>query len=194
MEKFKDPAMLLSIADAVGLVGVTFYFYKQLEILKSDIAKTDQNVKKIIAKIGEIEKGDQNHNESLKTLTGQMENISYDLDNLTNQGDELDEDLEVIIRKLEDNNIIVDRPSQKSKQYRSGDRKQNTNRARNKDYEVSKREKTRNDNSYEEKYEKSRRPTWVKSKPNDNKEENNDDEDMDDEELINSVRRQQTRN
>ena len=107
MDKFKDPAMLLSIADAVGLVGVTFYFYKQLESMRSDLTKTNQSVSGILHKLNEMEKGDRNRNETLQTLNEEVRRLGYELEDLSSMEDILDEDLEEIIKVLEKNNIVI---------------------------------------------------------------------------------------
>jgi TolA-binding protein len=180
MDKFKDPAMLLSIADAVGLVGVTFYFYKQLETMRSDINKTNQNITKIVAKLGEMEKGDQNKNEMVQALNDQMKRLGYEIDDLSSLENNITDDIEEIIKSLESNNIIIERPGQKSK-YKSGDRKQ--------------RPRNEPENKREKRTEERSSKNWNKQKQSfaDNKDDRLSDVD-DDEELINSVRRQQTRN
>jgi len=144
MEKIKDPAMLLSIANSIGLVGTTTYFYKQLESMRTDMVKISQTLGGVIRKMSELEKTDQHKTESLHSLNDQIKNISTALDDIStpSMNEDLDLDLNEIIVVLEEHNIVVERPSQNIKPYRSGDRRGNSRR----------------DVDHEEKRETSRRP------------------------------------
>jgi hypothetical protein len=125
MEKLKDPAMLLSIANSIGLVGTTAYFYKQIEAIRSDMVKISQTLTGVLRKITEMEKGEQNKSEVLHTLTDQIRHINEEINALPLPGtiDNMDLDLTEILAVLEEHDIIVDRPSQASYGRRSGDRR-----------------------------------------------------------------------
>lgn len=123
MEKLKEPSMLLSVANSIGLVGTTAYFYKQYESLKLEQTKMQQTIQGIIRKMSDMEKGDQNKGEALHTLNDQVKRINGQLDEIPtfNNIDDLDMDLSEIIAVLNENDIPIERPSQG--RMRSGDRR-----------------------------------------------------------------------
>lgn len=124
MEKLKDPAMLLSVANSIGLVGTTAYFYKQIESIRLDMVKMGQTLTGVIRKLGEMEKGEQHKSEALHTLNDQLKRINEQIDDLPSFDniDHLDLDLTEIIAVLEEHNISIERPSQQ-RSRRSGDRR-----------------------------------------------------------------------
>lgn len=125
MEKLKDPAMLLSVANSIGLIGTTAYFYKQLEAIRLDMVKMSQTLTGVLRKISEMEKGEQNKSEALHVLNDQIKRINEQIDELPSFDaiDNMDIDLSEIIAVLEENNISVERPSQIQRSRRSGDRR-----------------------------------------------------------------------
>lgn len=127
MEKLKDAAMLLSIANSIGLVGTTAYFYKQIEAVRLDMVKMSQTMTGVLRKLSEMEKGDQHKTEALHALNDQIKRINDQIDDLPSfdSMDNIDLDLTEIIAVLEDNNIQVDRPSLQTygRGRRSGDRR-----------------------------------------------------------------------
>lgn len=125
MEKLKDPAMLLSVANSIGLIGTTAYFYKQLEAIRLDMVKMSQTLTGVLRKISEMEKGEQNKSEALHVLNDQIKRINDQIDELPSFDaiDNMDIDLSEIIAVLEENNIPVERPSQLQRTRRSGDRR-----------------------------------------------------------------------
>lgn len=127
MDKFKDPAMLLSIVNSMGLVGTTVYFYKQLEALRLDLTKLSQTMTGALRKIGEMEKGEQHNTEALHALNDQIKRINDQIEDIPSfeSVDNADLDIAEIVAVLEDNNIQVERPSQRiySRGRRSGDRR-----------------------------------------------------------------------
>ena len=125
MEKLKDPAMLLSVANSIGLIGTTAYFYKQLEAIRLDMVKMSQTLNGVVRKLSELEKGEQHKNEALHTLNDQIKRINDQIDELPSFDavDNLDVDLTEIVTVLSEQNIQVERPSQQSRSRRSGDRR-----------------------------------------------------------------------
>ena len=113
MEKLKDPAMLLSVANSIGLVGTTAYFYKQLESVRIDMVKMADSLKAIARKMSEMEKGDQHKNDALHTLNDQVKRIDELVQELPSfeAMDNVDLDLSELYTVLEDNNIVIERPS-----------------------------------------------------------------------------------
>jgi hypothetical protein len=207
MEKLKEPAMLLSVANSIGLVGTTAYFYKQLEAVRLDMVKMSQTLQGVLRKLSEIEKGDQNKGEALHTLNDQIKRINDQLEDIPsiNEIDGFDLDLSEIVTILSENSIQVERPSQNIRYTRrSGDRKSR------RDLEVEDRRDTqrkpargqleasrtsRNDSSRDYERQPSRssnvptrevRGGQHRSEPTANYDEDDD--------LIGEVRRQQTRN
>jgi cell fate (sporulation/competence/biofilm development) regulator YmcA (YheA/YmcA/DUF963 family) len=127
MEKFKDPAMLLSVANSIALVGTTAYFYKQLEATRLDLGKVAQTLQGVLRKLSEMEKNEQHKGEALHTLNDQIKRINEQLEEMPslNETDNMDMDLSEIIAVLSENSIVVERPSQVGRySRRSGDRKQ----------------------------------------------------------------------
>lgn len=125
MEKFKDPAMLLSVANSIGIVGTTAYFYKQLESVRTDLMRTSQAIVALTRKLGEMEKADQHQSETLRQVNEQIKRINEtlaDMPSFDNIAD-VESDLSEIVAVLDENSIIVERPSQLGRQIRSGDRR-----------------------------------------------------------------------
>ncbi|CAH6420761.1 Hypothetical protein HVR_LOCUS1283 [uncultured virus] len=124
MEKLKDPAMLLAVANSIGIVGTTAYFYKQLEALRLDLIKISQTLTGVVRKIGEIEKGQQHNSEALHTFNDQIKTINQRLTEIPSlEGiDELDLDIDELVAALSEHDIHVERPSQVPRR-RSGDRR-----------------------------------------------------------------------
>ncbi len=125
MEKMKDPAMLLSIANTAAIVGTAVYFYKQVEAVRLDMVKVSQTLNGVLKKISEIEKGDQNSNDALHTLNEQIKHINDQIGDLPSLDDiaNFDMDIDEIVDILEQNNIPIKRPSQSVRIRRSGDRR-----------------------------------------------------------------------
>ena len=117
--------MLLSVANSVGLVGITAYFYKQLEAQRLDLIKISQTLTAVTRKVAEMEKGEQNKGEALHALNNQIKEVTQRIENMPtfDPVDNLDVDLDEIIYALEENNIRVDRPSQVVRPRRGGDRR-----------------------------------------------------------------------
>ena len=125
MEKLKDPAMLLSVANSIGLVGSTAYFYKQLEAVRIDMVKMSQTLTAVLRKISEMEKGEQHKSETVHALSDQIKRLNEQIERLPSfdHVDNLDLDLSEIVEILAENNITVERPSQAPRGRRSGDRR-----------------------------------------------------------------------
>jgi len=125
MEKLKEPAMLLSVANSIALVGTTAYFYKQLEAIRLDMIKMSQTLTGVVRKISEMEKGEQRKGEALHTLNDQVKRINQQIDDLPSfdNFDNIDLDIDEIIAILEENNITIERPSKIQRIRRSGDRR-----------------------------------------------------------------------
>jgi len=122
MEKLKDPAMLLSVANSIGIVGTTAYFYKQLEAQRLDLIKLSQTLTAVTRKVAEMEKGEQNKGEALHSLNNQIKEVNQQLENMPTfeHIENLDQDLTEITSVLEDNDIPIDRPSQVVRPRRRG--------------------------------------------------------------------------
>jgi len=114
MERLKDPTMLLTIANTIGIVGSTAYFYKQMEAMRLDMIKISQTLTACARKIGELEKADQHKGESLRTLNDEVKRINQQIESIPSFEtiDGLDADLDEIVSVLDASDITVDRPSQ----------------------------------------------------------------------------------
>lgn len=130
MEKLKDPAMSLSLANSVALVGSTIYFYRQLEVMRADMVKVTQTLNGLVRKIAEIDKIDQQKSEALHLLNDQVKSIGDSLDNLGSSEavETVEMDLTELYNALNENNIVVERPSYFQRSRRSGDRRFNSRR------------------------------------------------------------------
>jgi len=113
MEKIKDPAMILSITNSVGLVGVTAYFYKRLEKLEQmekDNLKLTEMLKTIVGKLNNTDKDNQQKMEALHALNQQVKALTQKVDDLPL--DDIDDDLAEVVSVLAEKDIFVDLPSQ----------------------------------------------------------------------------------
>lgn len=82
MEKLKDPAMLLSVANSIGIVGSTAYFYKQQEALRLEMVKFSQTLTVVLRKLAEIEKNDQHKSDTIHTLSEQIKRFNDQLERM----------------------------------------------------------------------------------------------------------------
>jgi hypothetical protein len=114
METVKDPAMILSIINSVALAGNTFYFYKQLEAIRSDMQQITKTLNSIVTKFSEITKSDQNKHELITTLHGEVLRLDKSLKDLPVMEDVevLNTDVDEIISALQQINIEIERPSE----------------------------------------------------------------------------------
>lgn len=118
MEKLKDPAMVLSIVNTVGLVGGIYYSYKQIETLNLEIDKLNNNLKAVVTNMAEIKKLNKTTNDQTQLLTNQVNQINRTVDNLSG----LTDDVSNIIDTLYEYEIEV---IQTDRSHRSGDRRDN---------------------------------------------------------------------
>jgi TolA-binding protein len=196
MEKLKDNAMYLTVANSVGLFGATTYFYKQLETMKSDMVKISQTLTGIVRKLAELEKGNQNKTEALHTLNEQIRNLSDEIDNLPNF-DNLENDIEELVLVLQENNIPFERTNTQMQSKKSQNKKTNFRRDNDERKETFSRNKSvKND----KKIDKQRSETF-RERDTDNSFKSTKDtrkvvkynDDDDDDDLIGEVRKQQLR-
>jgi len=111
VDRLKDPATLLSVVDAIGLVGATYYFYKQNESLRADMQKMSQSIGAMVKKLGELEKTSQQNVEAVRVLNEQIKPINEQMkqfsDTITDMSG-MEEDLEMITATLEKHNIPIE--------------------------------------------------------------------------------------
>lgn len=111
MEKFKDPPMMVSSASMIGVLGATYYFYKQNEVLKQDIADLTNTIAGVIRRLSELEKEDQNKMEAFVSMNDQLKLLNTkvtampSIENIELMSDEVSEIMEV----LSENNIITEK-------------------------------------------------------------------------------------
>lgn len=120
---------MLSVANMVGLVGTTAYFYKQMEAMRGDMLKLSQSLTGLARSLAELRQGDQSKTDSLHNLTDQIKQISQKLEDAPSLG-ELDQDLDTLVEVLREQNIQAERPSQTPKTRRG---KQSRRRVRRDD-------------------------------------------------------------
>jgi hypothetical protein len=109
MEKIKDPAFLLSTIDAIGLVGATYYFYKQNESMREDMKKMSQSIAGILKKVSELDKNTQQHAEALRAINEQIKPINEQMKQFSQTVEDvscMDEELEFITVALGKHNIL----------------------------------------------------------------------------------------
>lgn len=125
MEKIKEPAMLLSLVNSFGLVGLTAYCYKQLEAQRLELMIVTKNLSAIANKLTQMEKGERDKVEIYHSLNDQIKNVSEQVQNMPsiNEIENFEEDFQEIVAVLQENNISVERPSQMQRYRRSGDRR-----------------------------------------------------------------------
>jgi hypothetical protein len=116
METLKDPAMMLSVVNTVGLLGEIFYTFKRMETVDENIAKLNAQATKSVSMMTEIKKENKMTKEHLQLLTTQYNQFTDKLKELS----DLSDDITDIIDTLYDHDIEVV-PSERS--HRSGDRR-----------------------------------------------------------------------
>lgn len=113
MEKMKDPAFLLSAAGAIGLIGNTVYFYKQIEALRESLTRMETSLNSVVGKVSKLEREDTHTKEAITTLGGQIKEFNSKLDQLPSLASvkNINTDIEDIIISLKDSGITVNRPN-----------------------------------------------------------------------------------
>lgn len=106
MERLKEPEMLLSVANAAGLVGVVGYFYKQMETIRQDINKVTEFCKVASVKLKELEKTNQGRTEDIRNIGSQIKLIG---DQIATFEEDVIPDLDEVIHTLEDNKMPIKR-------------------------------------------------------------------------------------
>ena len=124
MEKIKDPAMLLSITDAIALVGISFYFQKQIESLREDLGKITNTMGKLTEKVTSLEKSNKNGDQILidckkdiNEYKGKISGIMEKIDSISL----IEDDIYEISAVMNANKLPIELPSEYRK--RSGDRR-----------------------------------------------------------------------
>lgn len=184
MEKIKDPAMVLSVVNSVGLVGVTAYFFKQVESIKADMIKINQNFSTVLRKVSEIDKKDQDKGESIHVLNDQIKKLNEEISYLPSLDafEHIEEDLTDIMDELEQHDIYIEKPV-KNYSRRTNDNRDNR---RNGDRRYSKKE---SQNRKPQQREVDSRPGRSRSRAP--RPSNDPTSFEDDQDLIDSVRNQQ---
>lgn len=129
MEKCKEPAMVLSMINSLGLVGAVTYFYKQNEAAKIEIARLSESIKSLSNRIHNIEKGEQTKAETMLVLNNKVRELGGVVEDITNEDlENLENDVKEIIGALEENdiNVNIEKPSTGGK--RRGSSKQSSRR------------------------------------------------------------------
>ena len=114
MDKAKDPAMILSVVDFMGLIGATYYFYKANEELELKIAGQQKVIAGLVQRMAGFEKQQQHKTEGLTMLNGKIKELVETVDQLpsTDHLETIGEDIAEITAVLQENNISVELPSQ----------------------------------------------------------------------------------
>lgn len=118
MDKIKEPAMMLSLLDAVAIVGIIVYSYKQFEAIQLGMDSTNLTLKNLSKRVMEEKSDKQERLNYLTDLVGRFDDMEKFVEENFNN---IELDLVEIVDSLAENNIEIDRPSQ-SKGRRSGDR------------------------------------------------------------------------
>ena len=106
MEKLKEPEMFLSVANSAGLIAVTGYFYKQLELIRQNQVGMAKALTVSLKKLETLEKLNQGKSDVIKDISSQVKNIA---DQMVAIEDDVNLDLDEIIHTLEKNKINVER-------------------------------------------------------------------------------------
>lgn len=124
MDKAKDPAMILSVVDLMGLVGATYYFYKANEDLELKITGQQKVIAGLVQRLTNLEKLQQHKNEGLTTLNDKIKELGETVDLLPSLDyiDTIGEDITEIAAVLQDNNINLELPSQIARSHISNRR------------------------------------------------------------------------
>lgn len=181
-EEFKKPAMILSAANSVVLSVGFFYFYNQIQTMKTDIATLQNTTRIQTTKINEFEKHRKAVVEDIKEMKKNNSVNPEELDDLQDRLESLNTDLTEVIATMNDAEIPVERASQRSLRYDYGARKTGRRDIRDRDFRDV-REQTPRQDSYRNIRSRDPRQDQVKeTKPKKSEEED----------IIASVR-QQTR-
>lgn len=128
MESAKQPATIISLANSIGLVGVTVYFYKQLALMQVQLAQLNTHVSTAIKELDALKKTGP-HIQQLGQAIGELNTGLGKIDALVktlpvmDDIDVLGDDVDNVIQTLEQSGITVERgSSSRSRCSRSGHR------------------------------------------------------------------------
>ena len=169
MEKLKEPPMILSVINTTGMIAMAGYFYKQIETLTNEMNNLKVKNERLAAKVKELEKAQTLKDEKINKVETEMGGLEYTITENSNILDNFDFDLEQIVSVLEEKDIVVKRPSKKRVSSRSWNRKNSSTRG-SPEMKRNKRKKRREPES------------------------DSDDDSGSDVDIINSVRKSQSRN
>lgn len=155
MDKLKEPSMLLSVVNTVGMVGAVAYLYKQIEAMRLDYLKMAENMNKIGQKIIQMEKGNRDNSDIIHKLTEEMKKLNDTIENVPRFEDvnDIKQDIDDVVSSLCDHNINIELQSQLPPPPPSNVRRTNKYKNKNKNsFNNSSRELSR------EKHRESRAP------------------------------------
>lgn len=120
MEKVKDPAMMLSLGNTVGLIGASAYFYKQNEALKEEVAELKTTIKNLTGKLEYLSKEIIKKDDKITTIDRKVRNMNSNFDTIEYDIDEIVEDLNA-------HEIQIDRASRSKSSRRSREHSRDRN-------------------------------------------------------------------
>jgi hypothetical protein len=127
MESAKQPATIISLANSIGLVGVTVYFYKQLALMQAQLAQLNTHLSTAIKELEGLKKTGP-HIQQLGQAISELNNGLGKLDTLVktlpimDDVDVIGDDVDNVIQTLEQSGITVERGSSRSRCSRTGHR------------------------------------------------------------------------
>lgn len=122
MENLKDHNnKILLVGVIIGIVGVGAYSHQRTKNLDVKLLKFENALKKMGAKITELDKKSNSQVEDYQTLSNQIIGVTQELNSTVdyNEFDGLDYDIDSIIQKLKEKDITIERPSRQMQQPKS---------------------------------------------------------------------------
>ena len=120
MDKFKDPAMILSIMDFIAILGTTYHFQTKCNALTAELQKVTQETQTmkltsstIIQNVAELKQENKQLHGLLRGLSNDISRLSEAVNSLptTAMTQSLAADVDEIAQTLVDNEISVRLPS-----------------------------------------------------------------------------------
>jgi hypothetical protein len=139
METMGRATPLITVTNSLAIVGVSYYFYKQIATLQAELVKQSAALAATIRRLGEIDGKTQQLEQivvGINELQASHAETKKAIEKLSNMSeiDTLAEQMELIMKALKDNGIEVSRPTpprrrrgKKGKQHQSSARERPSN-------------------------------------------------------------------
>lgn len=106
MESLKEPKSLLTVANLVGLIATSAYFYKQNEMLKEELMRVSQLTDSLSKRMDKVEEHKTAQTEMVKKLHLNVKDMQREINYVDVEG--IEDQINTIIHTLEQSQIPLE--------------------------------------------------------------------------------------